>query len=225
VCFVEPPQPAAAQRIQSIYAAQVQEGNAPTLTVHPGYGLNLFLKTGEKITKAWLDDPTQIALDFDKRPPAATLVHLRNISGLSFPGLRRAPNRTTLLSILTDAGTLYQFQLKPSEGLPRYTTMAIQNGGYQSQMVDISATQRGSLEDVERGLQIAQARKLLVANGAMASKVMSFTALVRNGKTIPSAASEAGVSLSVITKLAEMGQRPQKSLSPPTEAERRTDAF
>ncbi|MGB8699465.1 MAG: hypothetical protein WCD18_08625, partial [Thermosynechococcaceae cyanobacterium] len=134
-----------------------------------------------------------------------------NIAGLQFPGLRRSPDHTTLLSVLTDAGKLYQFQVKAAEGMPQYTTMAIVADHRGTPMIDISAYRRGSLEDVERGLQLAQAKKLM-GTSDMTSRVMNFTALVRNGESLTTAASKAGVSMAVIVKLADMGQNPSPSI-------------
>lgn len=199
--------PASAQRIQSIFASRAQDGAAPMLTVHPGYGLNLsFITTGEKIRKAWLDDPSQITLDFDSKPPNATLIHLRNIVALNFPSLRRSPDRTTLLTIITDSNKLYQFKLKASEGMPKYTTLAVISDQRGTPKIEISAYRSGSLEDVERGLQVARSGKLLDTRTTLISRVQNFTALVRNGESLTTAASKAGVSMALITKLADMGQ-------------------
>ena len=169
--------PATAQRVQSIFASRAQDGGVAQLKVYPGFGLNLFFQNNERIKKAWLDDPSQIALDFDAKPPAATLVHLRNISTLNFPGLRRSADHSTLLSIMTDAGKLYQFKLKATEGTPQYTTLAIVGDNRGTPMVDINAYRRGSLSDVERGLQIAQIKKVILPNSPLVGRVMNFTAL------------------------------------------------
>jgi hypothetical protein len=208
--------PASAQRIQSIFASRAQDGAAPMLTVHPGYGLNLsFITTGEKIRKAWLDDPSQIALDFDSKPPNATLIHLRNIVALNFPSLRRSPDRTTLLTIITDNSKLYQFKLKASEGMPKYTTLAVMSDQRGTPKIEISAYRSGSLEDVERGLQVARNRKLLDTRTTLVSRVQNFTALVRNGESLTTAASKAGVTMGLISKLADMGQSSTSTGAPP----------
>ncbi len=207
--------PASAQRIQSIFASRAQDGAAPMLTVHPGYGLNLsFITTGEKIRKAWLDDPSQIALDFDSKPPNATLIHLRNIVALNFPSLRRSPDRTTLLTIITDSNKLYQFKLMASEGMPKYTTLAVMSDQRGTPKIEISAYRSGSLEDVERGLQVARNGKLLDTRTTLVSRVNNFTALVRNGESLTTAASKAGVSMALITKLADMGQNSSATGAP-----------
>ena len=46
--------------------AEGRTGSIPTLTVWQGMGLSLnFSGTGERVVKAWLDDPSRLTLDFD----------------------------------------------------------------------------------------------------------------------------------------------------------------
>ncbi|HEY9828006.1 MAG TPA: hypothetical protein V6D19_21420, partial [Stenomitos sp.] len=110
--------------------------------------------------------------------------------------------------ILTDNDKLYQFKLKAAEGMPKYTALNIVSDNQGTPLIDINTYRRGSLEDVERGLQIAQSRKLLGVNTSIAARVMNFTALVRNGESLTTAASKAGISMAVVSKLADMGQNP-----------------
>ncbi|MCG9891947.1 MAG: hypothetical protein MH252_12820, partial [Thermosynechococcaceae cyanobacterium MS004] len=93
-----------------------------------------------------------------------------------------------------------------SEGLPKYTTLAIKSDQRGTPMIEINAYRRGSLEDVEQGLQVAQRKKLLDTRTTLIARVQNFTAMVRNGESLSTAASKAGVSMALITKLADMGQ-------------------
>jgi hypothetical protein len=46
--------------------AEGRSGSIPSITVWQGMGLSLnFSGTGERIVKAWLDDPSRLTLDFD----------------------------------------------------------------------------------------------------------------------------------------------------------------
>lgn len=104
---------------------QAQGQNKPlSVKVWPGYGLNLsFIETGETIIKAWLDDPSRIAMDLDGVNAVASVVHLRRIE--SDPGvpLMSSQDGATLLTVITqsDRGRkLYQIRIVPAEGAPDY---------------------------------------------------------------------------------------------------------
>jgi hypothetical protein len=96
------------------------------IDLYRGHGVTLnFRPTGERIQRAWLDDPSQVTLDFDDVncsavgeavPCAATVIHLRRIERLDFPNLPATD--TTLLTVLTEQ-SLYQFRLSfPNAGTP-----------------------------------------------------------------------------------------------------------
>lgn len=131
---------------QSVFASQVQgtHGSSVKLTVSPGHGLNInFIPTGEIIRKAWLDDPSQIALSFDGdlcewsdnqeqqcTNAGASVIHLRKIEPIKFPNLPRSTDGSTLLTVITHgaAGSkLYQFQIEPASASskPQYTALNI----------------------------------------------------------------------------------------------------
>ncbi|MFH7027915.1 MAG: hypothetical protein ACHBN1_21585 [Heteroscytonema crispum UTEX LB 1556] len=131
--------------LRSIFSCQAQGlgGVIPTITVWYQQGTNLsFIPAGETIRKVWLDDPSQVTLDFDgpmcvqfgQESPntgdcensAANVIHLRRIKKLPIPGL---PNTdTTLLTVITEGQgkkTLYAFQVIYGEGSPEYNTLAV----------------------------------------------------------------------------------------------------
>lgn len=105
-----------------------------TVEIYPGQGVTLnFRPTGDIVRRAWIDDPSQVTLDFDDpgcmgvgEPGscAAQVIHLRRIQGLEFPEL--PSTGTTTLTVLSDA-ELYTFRLNfPDSGSPAYSILAIQ---------------------------------------------------------------------------------------------------
>ncbi|GAB1541319.1 hypothetical protein NUACC21_39900 [Scytonema sp. NUACC21] len=131
--------------LRSIFSCQAQGlgGAIPQITVWFQQGTNLsFIQTGETIKKVWLDDPSQVTLDFDGpvcmqfgqqgsetgdcENSAASVIHLRRIKKLDIPGL---PNtNSTLLTVVTEKQgqrKLYTFRVIYSNGTPEYNTLAV----------------------------------------------------------------------------------------------------
>lgn len=238
------------ERLSSSHA-QGLTGILPTLTVWSGAGTNLnFIPTGEIVKKVWLDDPSQITLDFDGpmcmerssngtqnncSSSAATVIHLRRIHQLKFPNLPRTA--TTLLSVVTTTPSgerkLYQFRVAYGTGNPQHHTIAIYP---EPSIADLSRTpsvihlggsRQAGLDDIERGLQVAKARKLLgrsQGNQSLEIKVQNFLALVRNGQSIQSALKQAGVSMALISKLGEFGLK-EKHIGSTTLLERNSSVL
>jgi hypothetical protein len=103
----------------------------PTVTIYSGYGMTLnFRAAGEKVQRVWLDDPSQVTVDFDDvncrsqdQPCAAQVVHLRRIKRLKFDDL--PTTSTTALTVVTDK-SIHQFQLTfPTSGKPNSTVINI----------------------------------------------------------------------------------------------------
>jgi hypothetical protein len=109
----------------SVTNAQAQgRSKATSVKVWPGYGLNIsFIETGESIIKAWLDDPSRIAMDLDGKDGAASVVHLRRIKpDLGLP-LMVSQDGATLLTVITESEKgrkLYQIKVLPVDGVPNY---------------------------------------------------------------------------------------------------------
>ncbi len=214
---------------QRISASQAQGlGKAiPTITVWSGAGTNLsFISTGETIKKVWLDDPSRITLDFDGalcqfspktdrqqncEGENASVIHLRRIHSLKFPNLPRTAS--TLLSVITQAEgsgkrQLYHFQVALGTGSPKYHSVAI----YPDASSPISAgtvqaeTTQVQLTQVEAGLFLAQSRGLIQSQQPLWKRVQGFMVLARNGTAIQQAAQQAGISLALVAKLAELGK-------------------
>ncbi|MCF2147687.1 hypothetical protein IQ276_014925 [Desmonostoc muscorum LEGE 12446] len=132
--------------LRSIFSCQGQGlgGLVPTLHVSYQQGTNLsFIPAGEVIKKVWLNDPSEVTIDFDgpvcmqfgQKPntttgdcknSAANVIQLRRIPKLNIPGLPKTEN--TLLTVVTEAqgrNKLYTFRVLYGENAPDYHTLAI----------------------------------------------------------------------------------------------------
>jgi hypothetical protein len=220
-------QAAQANPVRSIFASQAEgkSGQLTTVVLWPGYGTNLnLIPTGEVVKKAWLDDPSRVAIDFDGclgqsagasngtgEGCGATVIHLRQITGVNFPGLMTSSNASTLLTLIADGSQgkkLYQFKVMMGQGTPQYNTITIQPDSQGTPYIDVGL-RRAPLEDVERGMAIAESKKLISRRDSAWSKVRNFLAQVRHGESINTAAQVTGANMAIITKLAELGGTPQ----------------
>lgn len=132
--------------LRSIFSCQAQGlgGAIPTVKIWYQNGTNLsFIPAGETIKKVWLDDPSQVTLDFDGpmcvnfggqdggdcENSAASVIHMRRIEKLDIPGLPPQDNNSkTLLTVVTEGAgrrKLYTFRVIYGEGMPEYNTMAV----------------------------------------------------------------------------------------------------
>ena len=168
--------PAWAQATRTISNRAARGDHAPvTVELHPGHGVTLnFRPVGAVVRRAWLDDPSQVTLDFDDTrcvavaapgECAATVIHLRRIHPLSFPGL--PTTETTTLTIVTDHD-VYTFQLAfPKSGSLAYSILAIQPDTQSPYATAILTTQIASptgVRWVEQGLLEAQQRNLVATD-------------------------------------------------------------
>lgn len=226
--------------------AQGLDNTLQTITVWAGAGANLnFIPTDEIVKKVWLDDPSQIVLDFDGpmcmqangedncENSAATVVHLRRINAIKFPNLPQTAS--TLLSVITQSPggerKLYQFQVAYGSGKPQYHTVTIYPDSQTP--TGTNGLLQAQLQKVELGLQVAKSRNLLSRNQGnqrLELRVQNFLGLVSAGVTPASAAQQTGVSLSLISKLASLGtsantqQQTRRSVLSQTENVTKTSA-
>jgi len=206
---------AQAQSVVAISADRAQGliGVTPVVHLWSGYGTNLsFLPTNEHIVQVWIDDPARVALDFDEPlcPTVAasdcvsgnpSVIHLRRIQGLDFRHLPSASG--TLLTVITKATNgdrhLYEFRIEFGDGEPNYHTVAIQPSSPIHSLLGPG--------DVRRGLAIAASRDLIHPEQDLWQRLQTFLDLTQQGLEILVAAEQAGVSLELITQLAEWGAR------------------
>ncbi|WP_017301636.1 hypothetical protein [Nodosilinea nodulosa] len=210
--------------VRQLSEAQAQglTGGGAQISVWPGSGTNLdFTRTGEVIQRVWLDDPSRLTLDFDGNlcgqgdsgncdGAGASVIHLRRVTGIRFENLPETAS--TLLTVVTDSTEgrkVYQFQVNYGSGDPQYATVAIApTTTPQSSAIVTTRGRAVSLANVERGLNSAIASHLIPADSPVVSKIQDFLARVRNGSMPQSAADAAGVSMAVVSRLAEMGLSP-----------------
>ena len=188
-----------------------------TVALYRGQGVTLnFRPTGETVQRAWLDDPSQTTLDFDDancstsdvaQRCAASVIHLRRINHIDFPGLPAAD--VTSLTVLTDSN-LYSFRLTfPDAGSPSYTVLNIEP---ESEVEDSPTLQQPQLTQtegiaaIEQGLEVARFRNLIATDDPLWQRTQNFLALVREGASVRLAASQSGISQELIIQLIELGQ-------------------
>jgi len=188
--------------------AQGLSGNGASVTVWAGAGTNIdFTRTGETISRTWLDDPHAVVVDFDAPlGKGASIVHLKRVTGIHFPNLPET--KATLLTVITRSRygkKTYLFEVRYGSGSPQYATLAIAPDSQASRGLTIGDDQTANWRNVDRGLQRAIANQLISATSPVVLRVQNFLALTRNGMLLQPAAEQAQVSLAVVSKLAEMG--------------------
>ncbi|AKG19983.1 hypothetical protein [Calothrix sp. 336/3] len=132
--------------LRSMFSCQAQgfSGIVPTIKVWYQQGTNLsFLPAGEIIKKVWLNDPSQVIIDFDGevcqqfgqggnansndcKSSGANVIQLRRISKIKIPGIPHTSN--SLLTVITEGQgktKLYTFRIIYDDGIPDYHTLAI----------------------------------------------------------------------------------------------------
>lgn len=209
--------------VRSIPISQAQEGGAQ-LSVWPGSGANIdFTRTEEAIQRVWLDDPSRLTVDFDaplSGDSGASVIHLRRVTGISFPNL--PATASTLLTVVTQSRDgkrhVYQFEVNYGSGTPQYATVALipnttGTGSSNAGGLVVSNGRTASLADVERGLQQALAQNLITASSPVIARTQDFLVRARNGAAMQSAADEANISMAIVSQLATMGM---PTLSLPT---------
>lgn len=194
-----------------------QQTSLTTIELYAGHGVTLdFRPTRETIRKAWLDDPSQVTLDFDnancqsanrQNSCTASVIHLRRIQRLKFPNL--PATATTLLTVMSDRG-LYTFRLTfPNAGSPRYSTISIRPNRITPKSVATQVRGHSGAELIEQGLEVAAARRLISRRDQLWNRLKSLITLVQNGVQVADAAKQVGVSQQLITRLVEMGLKTQ----------------
>ena len=187
------------------------ETNLTTVEIYPSHGVTLnFRPTEDFVRRAWLDDPSQVTLDFDDGrclttadECAATVIHLRRIHPLTFPGL--PATATTTLTVVTDS-EVYAFQLAfPESGTPTYRIVNIESDTSPQQSIAIAGTPGAQL--VEQGLAVAQQSQLIAADDPLWERIQAFLQALRQGASFTEATQAAGISAALVFQLAELGQQ------------------
>jgi hypothetical protein len=226
------PQVAQAAPVQSIFASRAEGKNGKplaTITLWPGHSTNLnLIPTGEVIKKAWLDDPSQVAIDFDGCLPRegqeataenrcrATVIRLRQ-TGDTAPGPTNPENGSPVLILISEGSQgkkLYQFRVEMGKGVPQYDTLTVYPDAQGTASIDVGQ-RKATVEDISRGLSLAETQKLISRQDAAWGKVQNFLAQVRSGESVDHALQRSGSNMAIITKLAELSfAGPQASRAP-----------
>jgi hypothetical protein len=99
----------------------------------------------------------------------------------------------------------YLFDVRYGSGTPKYATLAIVPDTQPITGGVALGDKTADWNDVERGLQRAIAQRLISAQSPVNQRVQAFLANVRNGMPMQQAATQAKVSLAVVSKLAQIG--------------------
>ena len=130
-------QSAKALTVKEVSTEQAQTGI--DLQVSAGYGLTIsFQKTGERISQAWLADPSKIVFSTNAKDcaknsntpcsDAANVIFLRQIKEINFPNLTSSSDGGTQLVILTNGNEgqkQYLFRILPVKENPEYSSVVI----------------------------------------------------------------------------------------------------
>ena len=167
----------------------------------------------------------------------ATVVHLRQIKPIDFPALPRSKSGVTLLTLVAEGETgrkLYQFKVVPISGEPKYTTVTIvpnpekltpvapvapvglqaptPTAATANTKVDNSQQPRQAIINANAasyGLAIARSRRQIMLSKSAEYKTQNAIALIRQGKSIESAAVDADVPVALLRQLIILGGQPE----------------
>jgi hypothetical protein len=241
------PQLAQAAPVQSIFASRAEGKDGQplvTITLWPGYGANLnLIPTGEIIKKAWLDAPSLVAIDFDECFSRSgegqvitagdncrtTVIHLRQVTGGTFPGQTSSENATTLLTLIAEGSQgkkLYQFQVEIGKGIPQYNTLTIYPDAPETPYIDVGL-RKATVEDISKGLSLAESKKFISRRDAAWGRVQNFLAQVRSGESVGNSLQRSGTNMAILTKLAELSfaDAEQQNAPAPKEEATKSDLF
>ncbi|PAX52366.1 hypothetical protein [Brunnivagina elsteri] len=189
----------------------------PQIELSPGYGVNIsFIKSGEIVEKVWLDNPAIASLDVDGclrglsqqcEQEGATVIHLRRINRLKLPQL--PSTSTSLLTVVTKGKSerqVYLFKVVMGDKTPNYHTIEIAPKiNIILEITDfLNIT---NIQSISRGLNIARQQSLIPDESHLWKRIESFLADIKSGKYINNAARDRGISMKLVNRLIELGNR------------------
>ncbi|MGB8700844.1 MAG: hypothetical protein WCD18_15615 [Thermosynechococcaceae cyanobacterium] len=113
-----------------------------TVRVAQGIGVDLRLNCGGDITDAQVSDPSRVVVR--KRGPQH--LYIKTIAPVSFQGNLHALDGTTMLSVVTSSGDVFQFLLAPVQAIASYSFLDI--GGRQDPVFPTTTTSRPSRKQI-----------------------------------------------------------------------------
>ena len=194
--------------IRQVPVETARAGNVP-ITVEESSGISIdFSKSGERVYKVWLDDPSKLTVDFDgPLESGAQVIHLRRITGLSFENL--PSGSSTLLTVVTRSGNasnVYYFNV--GYGATDTTGIAIVPATSSASVnsADSAEAEPVDLEMVRLGLQDAIANSVISPESPVIERVEQFLTASATGTAQRVAANEAELPWAVISRLAVRGR-------------------
>ncbi|MEO0644617.1 MAG: hypothetical protein AAFZ17_00465 [Cyanobacteria bacterium J06650_10] len=188
---------------------ETARASSVSVTVQEASGLSIdFSKSGERIYKVWLDDPSKLTVDFDgPLESGAQVIHLRRITGLSFENL--PSGNSTLLTVVTRSGgtsNVYYFDI--GYGATDTTGIAILPASSIALTDSLAPADAEpvELEMVRLGLQDAIANNVISSTSPVIERVNQFLTASTTGTAQRIAANEAELPWEVITRLAVRGR-------------------
>ena len=194
-----------------------------------------FSQLDERITQVFLADPSRFtyATDVPLSKGEATTLFLRQILPLNFPNLTTAKVTNLFVKTRTKSGAvrLYTFNMSAGESTPSYSGLSVatsRSRGGTKPTLQVGSFRPATLDDIERGLEVALNRKYALPSDPVVSKTREFLALARNtsDKSLVELAQEFKIPLAVLSQLGLLGiedalavpRRPAREVRPGTEA-------
>lgn len=202
-----------------------------------------WIGTGETIQKVWLDNPSQVVVDFDGclssnataggsdggngncTQNGATLIYLRQLAeSINFPtGMLPSGNRVNL-TVLTKGGEgakIYQFKLALGSTAPPYGLIQIIPAPppAPATLMRVSEEyQRTVLAQLSQGLAYAEAKRLINAADPAYAKLRACLALMQQGTAMDAAIAQSGVPRQLVERLRSYSGMSASGMSAPMSA-------
>ena len=224
VCLV-PVKTYAQSTVRTIKQSQVSGSTAKLqkIKVWNGSGVSIsFYEVKEMVKRVWIDDPSQVLIDTDGclkgidqncENSSAGLLHLRRIKKLSVPGLPQTS--ATLLTVITQTASgsrkVYHFQVTPSNSRPEYSQVSIisdePSSLFTRPRLSPLVQTINTTKQIRAGMRVAISNGLLNQSDELHNRIEQFLTHFQAGEQMPIAADQAGVSLNLVNKLIELGQK------------------
>jgi hypothetical protein len=211
--------------VRTIKQSQVSGSTAKLqkIQVWNGSGVSIsFYEVKEMVKRVWIDDPSQVLIDTDGclegidqncENSNAGLLHLRRIKKLPVPGLPQTS--ATLLTVITQTASgsrkVYHFQVTPSNSRPEYSQVSIISDKPSSTvtrpLLSPLVQTINTTKQIRAGIRVAISNGLLSSSDELHNRIEQFLTHFQAGEQMPIAADQAGVSLNLVNKLIELGQK------------------
>ncbi|MFB2879339.1 hypothetical protein [Floridanema aerugineum] len=218
-------------RAQSNHSIKATQPAIITITPDEGSGLTQAARTievwsgrataidfslvNEQIIQVFLADPSRFtyATDTPLDKGKATTLFLRQILPLKFPNLTTARETNLFIKTKTTDGNvrLYTFNIRPGTATPVYHGLSVANvtssPNGKEPVLQVGFSRQATLDDIERGLQIAIARGYSTTSDPIVYKVRDFLARARNTnyQSLVELAQTVKIPLPVLTQLGSLG--------------------